>query len=563
MLESNNLFNFNLLKEMLLLSKKINEDTKDEKVLALYDIWITGQREFRIVASSLNLEQKERFNLYVQNKIDETKESEDKLFIFNSIKFFLKDFMQLNKIEIAKVEKEQLNETHKIFEQSKQFLDNNLEDKRKELTPMTFNDFMNKVDKKVYYVKQMFAAGTINMVFSPPKQMKSFISYYLALCIAQGKPFLNQKTKKVPVCYFDWENPIGDVQNRINGICEGMNFDKSQIDNFFLFPKQPTLIKVDKYDSYVYEDLRNQLLGFIKDNNIKVIFFDTFRRLGNFDENDSQTINTIKSELFNPLIKATNICIIFLHHTSKEGKTYRGSVDIEGILDTSFKVTKKDTNDTIKLTMTCDARRNNEVDKLTSNIEIENEEIEDEDGDMYENIISVKFNKTIDEDEEAERDYNGYRNYFINNLKVGMEYRNKELIEMLQYTFSIKSTKTTNEILNWCSYTVSPRVLLKSGKGKTTRYQLNPELQKNVEMINFNDKDNTLNNIEKYMHNLFKDIEQIKLSQLILNDEKGWAGMFKEKNVVLIIDKWNKKGWLNTAKKDYLTITDLYRDENK
>ena len=63
--------------------------------------------------------------------------------------------------------------------------------------------------------------------------MKSFISYYLALCLCSGKQFLYQKTKKVNVGYFDWENPISDIQNRVLGMCKGMGFKELELDNLY------------------------------------------------------------------------------------------------------------------------------------------------------------------------------------------------------------------------------------------------------------------------------------------------------------------------------------------
>jgi len=353
--------------------------------------------------------------------------------------------------------------------------------KEKNLFPLTFSQFMEKIEKKKYYVKNMFASGTINMIFSPPKQMKSFVSYYLALCMATGKDFLGQKTKKSNVCYFDWENPVSDVQNRIKGICKGMKFNTKEINNLFFFPRQTTLIKVDKYDSYVYDYIKEELLNFVKENDIKIIFFDTFRRLGNFDENDSQTINTIKSELFDSLIKETNICIIFLHHTSKEGKTYRGSVDIEGILDTSFKITKKEQEDNILLTIKCNARRNNEIDCIKSLVEIENNELEDEDGEMYEQIETVKFKRIeMNEIEEVANDYKQYRLKMLERLDIGIKYRNKELKEILQNEFDIKSDRTVSNILSWM---VKVDILIKTGIYKNTRYEINPDIKNNTGVV--------------------------------------------------------------------------------
>ena len=563
MLKSNkkDLFDFELLKRLLILSNQINEKTQKEQILTKFDLWITNNRDFRIASSNLTEEKRKEFNIFVNKKLNEI--TKDQLFMFSSIKFYLNEFINLNNIEVKENEQLKNSNEKSLLEQSREIYEKDKQSKeKKQLTPVKFSDFMNLTENKKYYVKNMFASGTINMIFSPPKQMKSFVSYYLALCIAQGKPFLNQKTKKVNVCYFDWENPISDVQNRISGICNGMNYNYEDLNGFFLFPKQPTLIKVDKYDSFVYDELREQLLDFINKNEIKIIFFDTFRRLGNFDENDSQTINTIKSELFDPLIKETNVCIIFLHHTSKEGKTYRGSVDIEGILDTSFKITKKDKDGEIKISLICDARRNNEIDKITSNIEIENEELYDKDGDMYEKITSVKFIRTTDDIEDNDRDYSAYRNYLINYLSVGFEYRNKDLKEILKDKFDIKSDKTINEIISWCVYTVNPKVLLKNGKSKFTRYQLNPELKESVVMTNFIDENIVIDEIEKYLKLKLKNIDQLKLSELIKDDKKGWNGQFSEKNMAIIINKWNKLGWINSTKKDYLIITNLFKEEN-
>ena len=432
------------------------------------------------------------------------------------------------------------------------------------LTPMKFTDFMDTVEQKKYYVKQMFANGTINMIFSPPKQMKSFVSYYLALCLATGSNFLNQKTKKVPICYFDWENPISDVQNRINGICKGMQFNKKEIDNFYFFPRQPTLIGVDKYGGYVYEELKTQLIDFIKENEIKVIFFDTFRRIGNFDENDSRTINTIKSELFDPLINETDVCIIFLHHTSKEGKTYRGSVDIEGILDTSFKVTKKEREDHIAIKIKCDARRNNEIDLISSNVEIENISIEDDDGEMIEIIDSVVFKRSEDNEiTEKAHDYSIYRKYLIDNLDIGTKYRNKELKSKFEEHFEIKSEKTISQILKWA---VKIKILIKTGTYKNTRYQINPEKKEKLDFTHINPTktpNSTKEIIINYLHEQFKTLDVLLLKRIMNSKEQNLDGLFSEKYLAPILNDWIAKGWLNTARSGEIAITEKYKMENR
>lgn len=471
--------------------------------------------------------------------------------------------------QVVKIAQEKYNLNPKKLEKFDNLKNQMIEVKEQsKLSFLSFKDFLNKEDKKTYYVNKMFGSGTINMIFSPPKQMKSFVSYYIAMCVAAGKPFLNQKCKKVPVIYFDWENPISDVQNRLQGIMKGMDFTFEDLENFYLFPKNPTLLRAERFDSFVYEHLRDELIEFIKEKEAKILFFDTLRRIGNFDENDSKAINTLKSDLFDPIINETNVCIIFLHHTSKEGQTYRGSVDIEGILDTSFVVKKKEEEDEIKLTMECVARRNNEIDKISSSVSIESSQIEDEDGDMYEIIDSVEFKRVedIEEDEEA-NNYKAYRDFFIEYLEKDEEYKNKDLSGMLHTKFKLQSTTTINKILSWCSFLARPKVLIKQGSGKQVRYTINPELKDNfnkwdnVEVINCEDIDSGTESIEKILHSKFKEYDEVNLSTLINNSEKGFTGDFSEDKISLIIDDWNKKGWIEHKKKNKLVISKKYIEE--
>lgn len=463
-----NLLSNTFIMKLLVCSNIIDfeKTTKDEAIKIFLEL-DEKNKYYRILSSlAINKKLNEAIKR-ISKDLDLT--FENKSYNINLFKPMLRSFLS-----------EDVNESEKMIEDTVTLI----EDKKKEqrtLKPLSFSDFMKTIEKKKYYVKNMFAAGTINMIFSPPKQMKSFVSYYLALCMATGNDFLEQKTKKSNVCYFDWENPMSDVQNRIKGICKGMKFDMTKIDNLFFFPRQTTLIKVEKFDSFVYDDVREELLNFIKDNDIKIIFFDTFRRLGNFDENDSRTINTIKSELFDPLINKTGVCIIFLHHTSKEGKTYRGSVDIEGIVDTSFKITKKEGEDDILLKVTCDARRNNEIDCIKANVEIENISKEDEDGEMYEEIQTVKFKRIeINEIEEVANDYKQYRAKMVENLVIDEKYRNKDLKEILQAEFDIKSDRTISNILKWM---VNVDILIKTGSHKTTRYEINQEIKNDIGVV--------------------------------------------------------------------------------
>ena len=291
--------------------------------------------------------------------------------------------------------------------------------------------------------------------------------------------------------------------------------------------------------------MKEQLIQFVKENDIKVLFFDTLRRLGNFDENDSGAINTIKADLFDPLINELNVCIIFLHHTSKEGKNYRGSVDIEGILDTAFSIEKTDIEDGASIKIKNTKRRNNELELLSSFVSIDNEEYEDEDGEMYERIIEVKFNKKEDEEVNDSNQYAEYKNYFSKNLEFGVQYKNKELCEMIGYNFSISSSKTTSKILKWlCKIDV----LKAFGERRNKYYILNPSYATNDEELQ-------LKELNKHFIGLFQTNDYVRIDDL--------KGKFDEKFYSIIVNEWNEKGWLILSKKDYIGVTDLFVTENR
>lgn len=521
------LFDYDLLRLMLIHAKKINISSNKDEVFKAFHIWLERNKQYRKEVKQLSSKQLKEYVNLIKKDFDKIKDDTDAVFPFDLVKFHLKEY--LKSINPPKGILERLNEEAEL--------------KIPKLRPYSFSEFINLEDKKEYYVKDMFAKGTINMIFSPPASMKSFVSYKLGLCLAAGKDFLNQKTKKVSVCYFDWENPLSDIQNRVKGLCKGLDIDMETMDNFFFFPKNPVLLRVERYDSYVYSDLKEELINFLKDNNIKVIFFDTLRRLGNFDENDSKAINTIKSELFDPIINETEACIIFLHHTSKEGINYRGSVDIEGILDTSYSINKKIKDDLIYLTMKNVKRRNNELEQLDMIVEIENISYEDDDGDMLEMIDKVKFLRTQEAiEDKPKNDYSRYRQFFIDNLNISKQYKNKDFLDMIENEFNIKKG-TANKIIKWL---VNIKLLKEFGENKNKYYILNP-LNVHKEQI-----DQALE-LERHFKKMFKDNDLLEIKLL---KEK-----FEEEHYSLLINNWISKGYLNPAKNGYIQATDLLKTE--
>jgi len=213
-------------------------------------------------------------------------------------------------------------------------------------------------------------------------------------------------------------------------------------------------------------------------------------------------------------------------------------------LDTSFSVEKKIKDDIINLKIKNQKRRNNELELLSAVVEIENIGYEDEDGEMLEYIETVKFSRS-EEKEEVNEDtgYSNYRTYFIENLKIGTKYKNKDFIEIIETNFGIKKV-TANKIIKWL---VGINVLKDFGQNKNKYYILNP-------IHATKDEEIQLKELDIHFKELFTKNEAVEIELL--------KGKFEEKYYSLIVADWSKRGWVNPAKGGYLIITEQFKLEN-
>ena len=96
-------------------------------------------------------------------------------------------------------------------------------EKPKPLELRDFNYFKNLKKDKTQLIDGVLGREHLSMWFSPPKSLKSILSVYAGSCLATGKDFLGQKTKKCNVLLIDLENNELVKQERIMAIKEGLN----------------------------------------------------------------------------------------------------------------------------------------------------------------------------------------------------------------------------------------------------------------------------------------------------------------------------------------------------
>lgn len=249
------------------------------------------------------------------------------------------------------------------------------------INPVSLKDvFFWKKDKS-FVVQDFLFPKTVNMLFSPPGGFKSLLTLDLCLCIAAGEPWLGLKTKKGKVLILDRENSNKDIRDRVVSLINGHKWKrrlKSIYANFLI--RRGTL-----NDIKFLEDLN----VYVKENNVCLIVIDTLRRYSSFEENSSDGMNQLYTA-FQEIIGETGAAILFLHHTNKEGETYRGSVDLLGQVDTAFKIIRK--NKENEFTIVCEKNRSGEIDKIQGTIEWDKD-----------NEITTITKRDVEEHEEEDK----------------------------------------------------------------------------------------------------------------------------------------------------------------
>lgn len=249
----------------------------------------------------------------------------------------------------------------------------------KPLEVLTYNDLKKFEVNKNFIVDGFLYPGTVNMVYSPPAQFKSLISAGLGFAVSNGKTFLGMETKKHAVLYLDGENSQGIMKERAEAIHKGMGLTRNQFPLFFV---QGGLLMDSKKN--IQQDYLVQIEELIKKEDIKVIIFDTLHRFCLYDENSSDDLNKLYTQVFKPLADELGVAVVFLHHSTKSGG-YRGSGDFLGMVDVSYQVKRKSKTD--EFTIVNEKCRSGEVPEIKGEIYFGedvirfrrlNEELEDE-----------------------------------------------------------------------------------------------------------------------------------------------------------------------------------------
>jgi hypothetical protein len=351
------------------------------------------------------------------------------------------DIMEISPMELTRWAESYMPQLAKLLPTKEESISPQYKTKLEVLTYTDLKKF--KVDKN-FIVQNFLSPGSVNMLYAPPAQFKSLISAGLGFAISNGVDFLGMKTKKAPVLYLDGENSQGIMKERAEQIHKGMRLKRNKFPLFFL---QGGLLMDSKKNiniSYLVE-----IEALIKKQKIKVIVFDTLHRFCLYDENSSDDLNKLYTQVFKPLADELKVAVVFLHHSTKSGG-YRGSGDFLGMVDVSYRVERKLKTGEFKIIN--EKCRSGEIPEIQGEIIF---------GEDY-----IKFNRltTIDNIEEKTNKLKGVTERIEEMFDTDSKLSRKDIISFLEMQkFDFGTTRTIDRALKFL--VEQKKTLDKSGLG--------------------------------------------------------------------------------------------------
>lgn len=172
--------------------------------------------------------------------------------------------------------------------------------------PMRWEEF-EKIEypETEWLVKGLIPGGSLVMLCAPSTSGKTWLSYYLADCLQRGKNFLDQeqfKTEQANILYVDGELSRRLMRKRGKKLKMSPDARLAQASNYSLNSDEGV----------------ESLSDYIAANNIKVVFIDTLRAVGDGINEDSGAEIRKFYNRFMPL-RDEGVTFIFLDHQRKPG----------------------------------------------------------------------------------------------------------------------------------------------------------------------------------------------------------------------------------------------------
>ena len=156
------------------------------------------------------------------------------------------------------------------------------------------------------------------MVSAPSKAGKSFLVIELAVCLAEGLPWLGHLCKQCTVLYTNLEGDSASFMNRVEATYAAKGLDKQH---------RPGALNLHMFNGRGMDlsDWAQKISEAAHRVGAKAVILDPIYKLGVGDENNAREVAVFCREL--DRIAAAGISVIYVHHFSKGSQGAKSSMD--------------------------------------------------------------------------------------------------------------------------------------------------------------------------------------------------------------------------------------------
>lgn len=254
------------------------------------------------------------------------------------------------------------------------------------LTAANFSEPQPPID---WTVEGLISAGSVNVFFGEAKCGKTWALLDLAVCVANGAPWLGMVTKQGAVLIIDEESGRRRLSRRMNAILQGHDAG----------PETPVMaVSLAAFDMGNPNDI-GEVYNLIISTGARLVIIDTLADImPGRDENAVKDTQPVFLSL-RKIAEETQAAIIIIHHSNKTGG-YRGSSAIAGAIDLLLSVEKR--NDSNNMTFKTERARDTTAGAFSATM----------------NFMDGKFWLTASEYEKTTAEYNKGARYVMRFLSA-------------------------------------------------------------------------------------------------------------------------------------------------
>jgi len=180
-----------------------------------------------------------------------------------------------------------------------------------------------------WIVEGLYTRGCRGLIAAEGKAGKTFLVCFIGLCVAAGVPVFGgpKVNEPGPVMFVTGEDELDEMGRRLRRMAWAMNQDLRSVPVRYADARE---VRLDRTRDVTF------WTNYIRDEGIRMIFFDPIARLMDGDENDKQAV----ARILNPLgdIASETGCIVqIVHHMNKPARDVqlslleriRGSTDFQ------------------------------------------------------------------------------------------------------------------------------------------------------------------------------------------------------------------------------------------